>query len=643
MTKIELLAPAKNAEIGIEAIRHGADAVYIGGPTFGARAAAGNTIEDIERLCQYAHLFGAKVYVTLNTILYDDELAPAEQLVRKLYAVGVDALITQDLALLAMDLPPIPLHASTQMDNCTPEKAKFLEDAGFSQIVLARELSFAQIRAIHEATKLPLEAFVHGALCVSYSGRCYASEYCFKRSANRGRCAQFCRLAFDLVDSHGEVIASDKHLLSLRDMNRSAHIEEMMDAGVVSFKIEGRLKDLAYVKNVTAFYRRVIDEIIERRSGEYARSSRGEIVLKFVPNLEKAFNRGFTNYFLAGRTSDVWNFTTPKAVGEPVAIVKRVGKRSLIIEPSPRHIADDRDHSPHGGEQHADASLHNGDGITFINNVGKLVGFRANKVEGNEVFPLKMPAIQPGTRLYRNEDRVWEAEMAKNTAERLLPVRISLIETAEGYELTATVRSSETLSGNSDAPITCTVLANCPKQAAEKPQQENIKRVLAKLGGTCFVAQDVTVSTQGERFIPASKLTEMRRELINALTDSILSCHHRNQDKRRAACSDVRLPSRSECSNNVSNGYASNWLRQQGAGDVVPAFEIEQASANGILMTCKHCLRYAFGQCPKMARSNDSQHTTWHEPLALRLPDGRQFPLFFDCRKCEMQVRSPRN
>ena len=327
---VELLAPARNVECAMAAVDHGADAVYIGASRFGARASAGNSVEDIARLVEYAHTFRVKVYVTVNTILKDEELPETERLVWALYRVGVDALIVQDMALLELDLPPIPLHASTQMDNRTPEKVKFLHGLGFSQVVLARELSLAEIQAVHEACDVPLEVFVHGALCVSYSGQCYVSQHCFGRSANRGECAQFCRLKFDMIDSDGRMIEQGRHLLSLKDMNRGADLERLLDAGVTSLKIEGRLKDVAYVKNVTAWYRSRLDEIFKRRP-EYRRASSGQVSLAFTPCLEKSFNRGFTRYFLDGRTPDIFSFHTPKSLGEEVGTVKEVRGKCIVV------------------------------------------------------------------------------------------------------------------------------------------------------------------------------------------------------------------------------------------------------------------------------------------------------------------------
>lgn len=625
MHTIELLAPARTADIGIEAIRHGADAVYIGGPGYGARAAAGNSLEDIARLCDYAHVFGAKVYVTLNTILYDEELPKVELLVTDLYNAGVDALITQDLALLDLDIPPIALHASTQMDNCTPERAQILDAAGYSQIVLARELSLEQIRAIHAVTDLPLEAFVHGALCVSYSGRCYASEFCFDRSANRGRCAQFCRLAFDLVDTDGHVLQHDRHLLSLRDMNRSENLEEMMDAGVRSFKIEGRLKDAGYVKNVTAYYRQAIDEVISRRPQDYCRASRGESVLAFTPVLSKSFNRGFTNYFLHGRTSDIWQFVTPKAMGEHIGVVDRVGKRSFFMKTD---VVSD-------GEE---TLISNGDGLTFINEEDRLEGFRVNKVVGNEIFPLRMPNIHRGTMLFRNEDRLWENQMSHPTAERRLPVDILLKEVSGGYHLTMSV--ADDMKNRGLSMTSCCLDWPLELQVASKPQHDNICRNLSKLGDTPLLARRVSVETQGERFIPASVLGDMRRSLVSRFLEVLRKECLESRDQRRSEQKEAMALQlhykHFGFTANVANRKAHDWLMRHGAEHVAPAFEVCKPAGETVVMTCRHCLRYAFGQCPKMT----GHAPTWHEPVSLRLSDGRLFPLRFDCRNCEMQVMS---
>ena len=607
MRSIELLCPAKNAETAFEAIRCGADAIYIGGPSFGARAAAGNSVEDIRSICDFAHLYGARVYVTLNTILYDDELSEAEKMVGQLYEAGVDALITQDLALLKMNLPPIALHASTQMDTCTPEKAQFLERAGYSQIVVARELSLRQLRAITSAVSVPIEGFVHGALCVSYSGRCYVSQHCFGRSANRGCCAQFCRLNFDLVDANGKVLSTG-HQLSMRDMNRTESIEDMLDAGVSSFKIEGRLKDINYVRNVTAHYRRQIDAIIERRPDEFRRSSFGTSKIGFTPQVEKSFNRGFTDYFLRGRSPDVVSMRTPKAIGAPVGSVHRVGKRSFTVDGT--------------------VEFANGDGLCYFDAQGTLQGFRVNRVEGRELFPLRMPdSLRPGTELFRNEDRVFEKALHRTPSERLLHIEVTLSERPdEGFTLSATTESG----------VVCSLDFAAELVEANTPQGENIRRQLSKFGGTPFVVDRVEVNTLGERFIPASLLTAWRRELTEKLIEAARAAHQR--DVRRPLSDDFSLRGLNlDYTANVSNRLAREFLLEHGATEVAPAYEITP-TPGAQLMTCKHCLRFTHGQCPR----ETGHEPTWREPLALRLPDGREFPLTFDCVRCEMSVGTER-
>lgn len=485
--KIELLAPAKNLECGMAAIDHGADAVYIGAPKFGARAAAVNSLEDIAALVEYAHLYNVRIYVTVNTILKDEELKETEEMIRALYRVGVDALIVQDMGITGLELPPIPLHASTQMDNRTAEKVRFLADAGFRQVVLARELSLREIGKIHEACPdVPLEIFVHGALCVSYSGQCYVSQACFGRSANRGECAQFCRLPFSLVDSNDRVIAKDKHLLSLKDLNQSEELEALLDAGASSFKIEGRLKDVSYVKNVTAAYRQKLDAILARRK-EYVRASSGSCRYAFKPQLDKSFSRGFTHYFLHGRTRDVFSFDTPKSLGEEMGTMKEARGNYLTV----------------AGLK----SFNNGDGVCYIDEQGKLQGFRINRVEGNKLYPQEMPRIKPRTVLYRNFDQEFEKILARRSSERKMAVAIRLADTAFGFALT--------LTDEDDNRVTLSLPR--AKEPARTPQEENLKTQLAKLGNTPFEAECVDIDFTENWFLPASVLADFRRQAIEKL------------------------------------------------------------------------------------------------------------------------------
>ena len=606
MRTIELLCPAKNADIGIEAIRHGADAVYIGGPSFGARAAAGNSIEDIHRLCNYAHIFGARVYVTLNVILYDDELEKVEEMVHALYEAGVDALITQDLALLKMKLPPIALHSSTQMDTITADKARFLEQCGYSQIVVGRELSLDQLRSITRAVNVPVEAFVHGALCVSYSGRCYVSQHICGRSANRGACSQFCRLKFDLIDADGKVISTQYHL-SLRDMNRTNSIEQMLDAGVSSFKVEGRLKDVGYVRNISAHYREKIDLVLSRRS-EFKRASYGKSRYSFKPQVEKSFNRGFSEFFLHGRLPDIWSKHTPKAIGAPVGTVKRVGGRSFIIDSS--------------------ASFSNGDGLCYFDEYGRLQGFRINRAEGLELFPLKLPeTLKTGTELFRNEDRAFEKVMERSSSERVLSLNISLTRQNNKTQIF-------TLSGTTEHGVFVSLDFSSELQDARSPQHDNIVRQLSKLGGTPFVANTVNVDTKGDLFIPTGQLNEWRRSLVQQLIKACQMAHRR--DQRRPIANDISLKGISlDYTSNVSNHLADTFLKELGAQEIQPAFYINPIPS-ALLMTFKNCIRYANGKCQRETK----RPPTWKEPLALRMSDGRTFPLTFDCAKCEMSVHA---
>ena len=601
--KIELLAPAKNLECGIGAIDHGADAVYIGAPRFGARAAAGNSLEDIAELVKYAHLYNARIYVTLNTILKDEELEDTEKLVWDLYRIGVDALIVQDMGLLSLNLPPIPLHASTQMDNRNAEKVKFLADTGFRQVVLARELSLEQIRKIHEAVpQTPLEVFVHGALCVSYSGQCYVSQHCFGRSANRGECAQFCRLAFDMVDADGKMMVQNKHLLSLKDLNQSEELEKLLDAGASSFKIEGRLKDVAYVKNVTAFYRQKLDAIFKRRK-EFIRASSGSVKLAFKPQLDKSFTRGFTNYFLFERNKDIFSFDTPKSLGEEMGYVKEIRGNYIIV----------------AGVK----PFNNGDGICYLDERGKLKGLRINRVENNKLFPAgEMPRIKPRTVLYRNSDQEFEKLMARKSAERKLGVSIALTENNFGFTLTLT----------DEDDVQVSIALEREKELARTPQTENIKNQLAKLGNTPFEAERIDVDLKDNWFLPSSVLAEARREVV----EKLLSARRMNyrQETFTLPKTDHAFP-QSELTylGNVMNEGAVSFYQDHGVTRISPAFE-KRPAPDAVLMFCKHCLRYSMGWCPVRHK----QKSPFKEPYYLVSGDGKRFRLEFDCKRCQMKV-----
>lgn len=599
---IELLAPAKNLECGIEAVNHGADAVYIGAPRFGARAAAGNSLEDIAELVKYAHLYRVRIYVTVNTILRDEELKETEAMIWDLYRVGVDALIVQDMGITRLNLPPIPLHASTQMDNRTPEKVRFLAQAGFRQVVLARELTLDEIKKIHEACPdTPLEVFVHGALCVSYSGQCYVSQACYGRSANRGECAQFCRLAFDMVDAEGKVIAKNKHLLSLKDMNQSNNLEALLDAGATSLKIEGRLKDVSYVKNVTAYYRQRLDAIFKRRK-EYRRASSGQVTLSFTPQLDKSFSRGFTDYFVRGRNAEIFSFNTPKSLGEEMGTVKEIRGNYLTV----------------AGVK----PFSNGDGLCYLDEQGRLQGFRVNRVENNKLYPQEMPRIRPKTRLYRNFDQEFERVMQKKSAERKIRIAMELAENEFGF----------TLSVADEDDVRISLAFPRQKEPARSPQEENLKKQLGKLGNTPFDAERIDINLSDNWFIPSSEVAEMRRQVI----DKLLEARTMNYPYERVLMKETAhaFPAKElTYLGNVMNREAFSFYRTHGIGRIAPAFE-KEAPQQAVLMFCKHCLRYSMGWCPV----HHKVRSTFKEPYYLVSRDGRKFQLQFDCKNCQMKV-----
>ena len=611
-TPIELLSPAKNLEVGLAAIDHGADAVYIGGPAFGAREKAGNSMEDLEKLCRHAALFDAKVYVTLNTLLYDSELEQARQIAIDCWNAGVDALIVQDMALLKMDLP-IPLHASTQCDNMTPEKVKFLEQVGFSQVVLGRELSVDQIREIRSQTLVPLEFFVHGALCVSHSGQCYLSHYIGNRSANRGACAQPCRLPWDLLDESGRVLVKGKHLLCLKDLNNSAHLEELMDAGVTSFKIEGRLKDADYVKNVTAYYRQQLDAIFERRP-EYVQASSGHCNYTFEVNPEKSFNRGFTDYFIHGRQPNIGSPDTPKSMGEYLGVVKWCNSVQMEIQ--------------------TDKALHNGDGLCFLNGNGELVGIRADVVNGHKVSCNRPHGAQRGFRIYRNYDIEWQRQVEASTGNRKIDIELVLEDVSEGYRMTVT-----TLRG---ALATCqsSLTLECEKIPANNPAKalENIGKKLSQWGDTIYNPINIDIHLSQPYLIPASVLGEMKRGLVERMTSSLVESHRNARPSREVvdedSASKVHYPE-TELSylGNISNHLAAEFYQEHGVVEMEEALEKTYSKQPGLrLMTTHHCVRYANGMCPKITGKPVG-------PLYLRNGE-HTFRLEFDCKSCIMKIYS---
>ena len=597
---LELLAPARNLACGVAAIDHGADAVYIGASRFGARAAAGNTIDDVTALCRYAHQFGARVYVTVNTIVYDDELKDTQRLLSDLKSAQVDAILVQDMAVrqMALDLG-LTIHASTQTDNRTPDKVRWLTSLGFRRVVLARELDIDEIAAIHaEVPDTELEVFVHGALCVSYSGLCYASQHCFGRSANRGECAQFCRMKFGLIDADGRIIEHDRYLLSLKDMCQIDNLERLAAAGATSFKIEGRLKDVGYVKNVTAAYSERLNQIVGSHPDRYERVSRGRVRYTFTPDLRKTFNRGYTTYFADGRQPDIASFDTPKAMGEFVGTVKELHGTSFNVAGTARFA--------------------NGDGLCFVNDRKELEGFRVNRVEGNRIFPLKMPtSLRPGLRLYRNNDQEMERLLSKPSAERKIEVTMALRATPDGFAL----RMDDT-----------EVSMPMEHQIAEKPQRENIIRQLTKLGSTPYTCSDVDLPADFNYFIPSSLLAELRRKAVSDYTLHSKKNEVLVVDTPVIHEQDYALP----YLYNVANRLARRFYVAQNIR-TADAFELSEPR-HAILMQCRHCLRFALGYCVK----HGGRHPQWREPLALQLGDGRRFPLEFDCRNCQMNVLGER-
>lgn len=617
-TALELLSPAKNADFGIEAINHGADAVYIGGPSFGARSNAGNPVADIARLTAHAHRYNARVLVALNTILDDSEIETARQLVDQLYDAGADALIVQDMGLLELDLPPIALHASTQADIRTLAKARFLEDVGFSQLVLARELSLDKISAIAAQTSATLEFFVHGALCVSYSGLCNISHAQTGRSANRGDCSQACRLPYSLADQDGKIVAADQHLLSMKDNDQSANLRALIGAGISSFKIEGRLKDLSYVKNITAHYRLLLDEIIDEQPVDLPalrRSSSGRSSFLFTPQPEKTFNRGSTDYFVNDRQSDIAAFESPKFVGEPIGEVTKLGRDCFEVRSS--------------------SKLNNGDGVTFYTAAGELVGMRVNRAEAlgagttnYRLFPSlidgRLPVgLIPGTTIHRNRDQEFERQLEKKSAERQIPVRLVFSETADGFAL----RISD------DAGVGAEVQLPHAKLAAQNDEQavKTLRENLAKLGTTIYQAESVELKTCDAWFIPASAANSLRRAAIDALDVARQAAYQR--PPRRAAVEPPALYPDDALSylGNVFNAKARAFYEKHGVKVISPAYECQQEKGEVSLMITKHCLRYSFKLCPKQVKGIRP------DPMVL-INGNEKLTLRFDCKPCEMHV-----
>ncbi|MBI9062617.1 MAG: U32 family peptidase [Marinilabiliaceae bacterium] len=602
-TGIELLAPAKNLKCGRVAINHGADAVYIGGPGFGARKMAGNSLDDIRQLIDYAHLFKAKVYITLNTLLFDHELEEANTLIHNYYELGADAVIIQDMGLLETKLPPIAFHASTQTDNRDTEKVKFLEGVGFKQVVLARELSIDQIKAIHAQSNVRLEYFIHGALCVCYSGQCYMSSAINNRSANRGECGQPCRLKYSMKDNSGDVLYRDKHLLSLKDLNLSDHLEDLIDAGVTSFKIEGRLKDEDYVANVTMHYRQLLDEIIQRRS-DLVKDSSGFIQSALAPKPEKSFNRGFTGYFVNGRQKDIWSIDTPKSLGEKIGKVVEVAKDHFIIQSS--------------------IPLKNGDGLCYFSKKKEMAGIGVNRVEGNKVFPNQMHHIYPGATLFRNYDIAFQNEIKKDQSHRKINVDISLTEEKHQFPI-AMSDDDQVRTIYCDAHLTPSPATNTEVAFAQ------IKKQLSKLGNTVYHPRTVDINFNQDWFFPAAGLNGLRRQLVERHSENRIKQFHPT-DKTFVPNNTPYPASELDFSGNVINDKAKQFYERHGVTQIDWGFEKSSKRPSNHVMTTKHCLLYMADKCLM-------HHPEYKSKLPISLyNDKDEYQLKFDCKRCEMQI-----
>ncbi|AKH89129.1 MULTISPECIES: peptidase U32 family protein [Edwardsiella] len=613
--KLELLSPAREAAIGREAILHGADAVYIGGPSFGARHNAGNSLSDIAGLTSFAHRYGAKVFVTLNTILHDNELEPARRLIHQLYDAGVDALIVQDMGILQMDIPPIDLHASTQCDIRTVEKARFLSQVGFSQIVLARELSLTQIADIRDNIDANIEFFIHGALCVAYSGQCYISHAQTGRSANRGDCSQACRLPYTLKDEQGRVVAYEKHLLSLKDNDQSHNLAALIEAGVRSFKIEGRYKDMSYVKNITAYYRQQLDALLEQRP-ELSRASLGRTHHFFTPSPDKTFHRGNTDYFVRERQIDIGAFDSPKFIGVPIGELTAVAATHLDVA--------------------VNVELHNGDGLNVLVK-REIVGLRANTVEARgagryRVWPNEMPAELAKLRLphplNRNLDHDWQQALLKTSSERRLALDLHLSGTAQQLQLTVTSEDGVSATQSLAGPFE-------PARQAERAEQ-GLRDGLSKLGQTLYQARTVTIDLAQPYFVPNSQLNQLRREAIERL--DALRAGQDNRPRRKPALMPPVLYPQTHLTylDNVYNHLAREFYQQHGVTLIEAAYEAHAEKGEVPVMITKHCLRFAFNLCPKQARGIQGVKGR-ASPMQLVHQD-EVLTLKFDCKQCEMQV-----
>jgi collagenase-like PrtC family protease len=615
--QLELLAPAKDFDHGKASIDCGADALYIGASRFSARSAATNSVSDIEKLCTYAHQFHSKVYVAFNTLLFDRELEDAVKLIHELHSTGIDALIIQDMALMEAGLPPIPLHASTQTNNLDPDKILFLEKAGFSRVVLGRESSLKHIELIRSKTNIELESFVQGSLCVSHSGQCYLSHTMSGRSANRGECAQPCRLPYDLEDATGEIIMKNKHLLSLKDLNLSSSLPELIQAGITSFKIEGRLKDLSYVRNVTAYYRKKIDEAISLTEG-YTKASQGNVYHHFEPDLEKTFNRGYTDFFVNGRQGGIESFNSPKSTGKLVGKVSEIYNYFFTIS--------------------ATEQINNNDGLCFFDTHGVLHGIKVNKTEGNKIFPAVIPdELESDMEIYRNYDHAFNRRLETEESKRLLEVTFRFSEVPTGYLLECTDENNLTASAN---------IENAFSEARDSEKALlSIKEQLSKLGQTMYVSIDVEIKLTTLPFIPTSRLNELRREVIDSLTKLRLAYYIKQQHEHATEAFNNRnteeaLTTPYPLSNltfqaNVVNNLATKFYQRHGVKTIDPGLEVQSDFKNKQVMIAHHCLKFTFGMCSK--EPNSPFKNKYTEPFYLA-SNNKRYRLEFDCKNCLMKI-----
>ena len=611
---LELLSPAKNFEQGREAVNHGADAVYIGASNFGARVGAANSIAEIEQLTRYAHLYHAKVFATVNTLLFDNEVEEAVRLLHQLYNIGIDAVILQDLGLLECDLPPIELHASTQTHNASLERIQFMERVGFKRVILARETSLEQMREIRRNTSVDLEAFVQGALCVSYSGQCYMSQYLNGRSGNRGCCSQPCRSTYDLYNQQGELLSKDKHLLSLKDFSAASHLQEMIDAGITSFKIEGRLKDMGYVKNVTAYYRHLLDDIMAQRS-DCRPASSGKTELYFVPDLEKTFNRGFTDYFLQER-KPMATLNTQKSLGKKLGPVTKINGNNITLRRS--------------------ETLTAGDGLCFFNPSGQLEGFLVNRVNGNSFQPNRMPdGLTVGTLLWRNNDQAFEKLLQGRTSSRKVEITVTLTDTPEGLQLQ--------LQDSDGCQVSTTT--ECNKETAQNPQRalEQTDKQLRKMGDTIFQATEVYYRCSQPYFLPSSLLNDLRRKAVAALEEARLAWHlaqrgHSAPLTERQANTTPYFETAVDYRANILNQHAEAFYRRHGVQQTEYGLEKTLDYNNKALMTTKYCLRYELGRCLQGKNAQQGSIPIANSDKLYLHNNKHWFRLHFDCRNCQMLI-----